>query len=84
MSKILKKVPSIHRRGFLYEKKEKEMEKCANVLDIPYDLNDYHRDMDNHKYKYIGSYDISIDGIGGVYWECSECGNIEFDEPDNI
>jgi len=31
MSKILKKVPNIHRRGFLYEKKEKEMEKCTKM-----------------------------------------------------
>jgi DNA (cytosine-5)-methyltransferase 1 len=37
-----------------------------------------------HKYKYVGSYDINIDGIGGDYWECTECGNIKFDEPDNI
>jgi len=80
MNKILKKVSGIHRRGFLYEEKEKKMEKCTNMLDItPDDV-----DVTPHKYKYAGSYDINIDGIGGDYWECSECGNIEFDEPDNI
>jgi len=56
------------------------MEKCTNMLDItPDDV-----DVTPHKYKYAGSYDINIDGIGGDYWECTECGNIEFDEPDNI
>ncbi|MBP26235.1 helix-turn-helix domain-containing protein [Methylophaga sp.] len=29
-----------------------------------------------HDFLYVGPYDINIDGIGGNYWECDVCGEI--------
>ena len=68
---------SLHWRGYCTRSLIHEIKQCG-IGEIGEGVTP------RHKYKYVGSYDINIDGIGGDYWECTECGNIKFDEPDNI